>query len=163
MRGLAIHDHRCAPMRWDACDPRVSRGCCEQLRRSSASPATCPGLKPLTRLAPPLSPNALQSKLRIIIITSNFPPTRQPRRKPVMPHRWRRLAALAALAGAALLAAGCSSSLALEAAAPNGTIVAVGAENQYANVIQQVGGKYVQVSAIISNPSTDPHTFEAGA
>jgi zinc/manganese transport system substrate-binding protein len=80
-----------------------------------------------------------------------------------MPHRWRRLAALAALAGAALLAAGCSSSLALEAAAPNGTIVAVGAENQYANVIQQVGGKYVQVSAIMSNPSTDPHTFEASA
>ena len=40
-------------------------------------------------------------------------------------------------------------------------IVAVGAENEYANVIQQVGGKYVQVSAIMSNPNTDPHTFEA--
>jgi zinc/manganese transport system substrate-binding protein len=39
--------------------------------------------------------------------------------------------------------------------------VAVGAENEYANVIAQVGGKYVQVSAIMSNPNTDPHTFEA--
>jgi len=76
---------------------------------------------------------------------------------------WRRLTALAALAGAALLAAGCSSSLALEAASTNGTIVAVGAESQYADVIQQVGGKYVKVSAIMSNPSTDPHTFEASA
>ena len=80
-----------------------------------------------------------------------------------MPTRWRRLTVLAALAGAALLAAGCSSSLALDTAAANGTIVAVGAESQYADVILQVGGKYVQVSAIMSNPSTDPHTFEASA
>jgi zinc/manganese transport system substrate-binding protein len=42
-------------------------------------------------------------------------------------------------------------------------IVAVGAENEYANVISQVGGKYVQVNAIMSNPNTDPHTFEASA
>lgn len=40
-------------------------------------------------------------------------------------------------------------------------IVAVGAENEYANVISQIGGKYVAVSAIMSNPNTDPHTFEA--
>lgn len=42
-----------------------------------------------------------------------------------------------------------------------GRIVAVGAENQYADVIAQVGGRYVQVWAIIDNPNTDPHTFEA--
>ncbi|WP_158006683.1 metal ABC transporter solute-binding protein, Zn/Mn family, partial [Acidithiobacillus thiooxidans] len=41
------------------------------------------------------------------------------------------------------------------------TIHAVGVENEYANVISQIGGKYVQVSAIESNPNTDPHTFEA--
>jgi zinc/manganese transport system substrate-binding protein len=47
-------------------------------------------------------------------------------------------------------------------AAPGaGQIVAVGAESQYANVISQVGGKYVQASAIMSNPNTDPHSFEA--
>jgi zinc/manganese transport system substrate-binding protein len=47
------------------------------------------------------------------------------------------------------------------AASNGGKIVAVGAENQYADVISQVGGKYVQASAIMSNPNTDPHTFEA--
>ncbi|MGA8296874.1 MAG: zinc ABC transporter substrate-binding protein, partial [Acidimicrobiales bacterium] len=40
-------------------------------------------------------------------------------------------------------------------------IVAVGAENEYANVLSQIGGKYVKVSAIESNPNTDPHEFEA--
>jgi len=42
-----------------------------------------------------------------------------------------------------------------------GQIVAVGAENEYANVISQIGGQYVSVTAIESNPNTDPHTFEA--
>lgn len=40
-------------------------------------------------------------------------------------------------------------------------IVAVGAENQYANVISQIGGGYVQATAVERNPNTDPHTFEA--
>ncbi len=65
---------------------------------------------------------------------------------------------------AALLASACSSSPAASgqtAATTGATITAIGAENEYANVIQQVGGKYVQVSAIMSNPNTDPHTFEA--
>jgi len=64
--------------------------------------------------------------------------------------------------GAVLLASGCSGAAA-GSSDPAGKIVAVGAENEYANVIQQVGGKYVQVSAIMSNPNTDPHTFEASA
>jgi zinc/manganese transport system substrate-binding protein len=42
-----------------------------------------------------------------------------------------------------------------------GKIVAVGAQSQYADVIAQVGGKYVQASAVMSNPNTDPHSFEA--
>jgi zinc/manganese transport system substrate-binding protein len=63
--------------------------------------------------------------------------------------------------GALLLASGCSGAAA--GSDPGGKIVAVGAENEYANVIGQVGGKYVQVSAIMSNPNTDPHTFEASA
>lgn len=42
-------------------------------------------------------------------------------------------------------------------------IQAVGAENQYASVIAQVGGEYVRTTAIMSNPNTDPHTFEASA
>jgi len=48
-----------------------------------------------------------------------------------------------------------------DARASGRAIRAVGAENEYANVIAQVGGKYVSVSAIESNPNTDPHTFEA--
>jgi len=55
---------------------------------------------------------------------------------------------------------GCGSS-ALPSRTGNGHIVAVGAENEYANVISQIGGRYVTVTAIESNPNTDPHSFEA--
>jgi zinc/manganese transport system substrate-binding protein len=75
---------------------------------------------------------------------------------------WRGLTAVAVI-GAGLLASGCSSSFARGSSDVNGKIIAVGAESQYADVIQQVGGKYVQASAIMSNPNTDPHTFEASA
>ena len=71
----------------------------------------------------------------------------------------RVLTAVLSLSVAALASACSSASGAIHA--PAGVIVAVGAENEYANVISQVGGKYVQASAIMSNPSTDPHTFEA--
>jgi zinc/manganese transport system substrate-binding protein len=70
----------------------------------------------------------------------------------------------AAVLALAALATGCSATTgATTSASSGGTIVAVGAENQYASVISQVGGKYVQVSAVESNPNTDPHTFEASA
>jgi zinc/manganese transport system substrate-binding protein len=51
---------------------------------------------------------------------------------------------------------GCNS----KSASSAGVVRAVGAENEYANVISQIGGKYVDVSAIMSNPNTDPHSFE---
>jgi zinc/manganese transport system substrate-binding protein len=74
----------------------------------------------------------------------------------------RRIAAIAGFAVAlitfAVVVSGCGSSL---AKAQPGKILAVGAENEYANVIAQIGGRYVQVSAVMSNPNTDPHTFEA--
>jgi zinc/manganese transport system substrate-binding protein len=54
--------------------------------------------------------------------------------------------------------AGCGSA---SIHAPAGKVVAVGAENQYANVISQVGGKYVAVTAIENDPNTDPHAYEA--
>src|SRR5579859_7222823 len=80
---------------------------------------------------------------------------------------WRGRAVIAPLVlalGAALLASGCSSAAATgSSGSGSGKIVAVGAENEYADVIQQVGGKYVQATAIMSNPATDPHTFEASA
>jgi zinc/manganese transport system substrate-binding protein len=66
--------------------------------------------------------------------------------------------ALLAVLGTATALTGCGSSI---AAAQPGKILAVGAENEYANVISQIGGRYVQVSAIMSNPNIDPHSFEA--
>ena len=57
-----------------------------------------------------------------------------------------------------LLAAGPMGIVAAEAAGP---VRAIGVENEYADVISQIGGKYVQVQAIETDPNTDPHTFEA--
>jgi zinc/manganese transport system substrate-binding protein len=73
--------------------------------------------------------------------------------------RWGVAAAMAALAVAA---AGCGTR-AMSADTSNSTAVisAIGAENEYANVLGQIGGRYVHVSAILDNPNTDPHTFEA--
>ena len=68
-----------------------------------------------------------------------------------------RRSAISVLALVAVALAGCGST----SSSADGRIVAVGAENEYANVISQIGGRYVAVSAIESNPNTDPHTFEA--
>jgi len=46
------------------------------------------------------------------------------------------------------------------AAAQTGIIHAVGIESQYADVIGQIGGRYVAVTAIETDPNTDPHSFE---
>ncbi|HVT69368.1 MAG TPA: zinc ABC transporter substrate-binding protein [Trebonia sp.] len=73
--------------------------------------------------------------------------------------------ALALPLAAALLATACSSSSSSGGSSASTTsttkITAIGAENEYANVIGQIGGKYVDSEAIMSNPNTDPHTFEA--
>src|SRR5579863_9975271 len=74
--------------------------------------------------------------------------------------RRRALAGALLILGLAAPLAGCGSSTPSDGSG-SGKIVAVGAENEYANVIQQIGGRYVSVSAIMSNPNTDPHTFEA--
>ena len=68
----------------------------------------------------------------------------------------KQLSVLAVLA--ALLAAG---RITAALAATTGEINAIGVENEYADVISQIGGKYVTVQAIESDPNTDPHTFEA--
>ena len=71
-----------------------------------------------------------------------------------------------ALLGVALAAGACSSSGSGSAASVSGAggkIDAVGAENEYADVLSQIGGQYVDATAIMSNPNTDPHTFEASA
>jgi zinc/manganese transport system substrate-binding protein len=72
-------------------------------------------------------------------------------------------ASAAAAAACVLAVTGCGTSGNAHAANVRGVINAVGAENEYANVLSQIGGKYVHVSAILENPNTDPHTFEASA
>ncbi len=83
------------------------------------------------------------------------------------------LAVPAAMLLVAFLVAGCGGSSPSSSSAAGSTtsagasssapITAVAAENEYANVLEQIGGKYVKVSAIESNPNTDPHTYEASA
>ncbi len=41
------------------------------------------------------------------------------------------------------------------------TVAVVAGENEYGNVASQIGGKYVSVYSVDSNPNTDPHTYEA--
>jgi zinc/manganese transport system substrate-binding protein len=84
-----------------------------------------------------------------------------PHRRP-HPTRLALTAALLALLALAVAVAGCGGSSSADASS-EGKISAVGAENEYANVIEQIGGKYVAVSAVESDPNTDPHTFEASA
>ncbi|HEX3960175.1 MAG TPA: zinc ABC transporter substrate-binding protein [Trebonia sp.] len=85
-----------------------------------------------------------------------------------MPYRTGTMAAATTITAlvAALCTAGCSAVPASGGttsgtASGSGVIEAIGAENEYASVITQVGGKYVHADSIMSNPNTDPHTFEA--
>jgi zinc/manganese transport system substrate-binding protein len=71
---------------------------------------------------------------------------------------------MAVLAG--LVAAGCGSQSTSSAAAPTATagghpLAVVAGENEYGNVASQIGGQYVSVYSVDSNPNTDPHTYEA--
>src|SRR5262245_11536702 len=62
---------------------------------------------------------------------------------------------------AALALTGCRGGGATASADGTTAISAVAAESEYANVLAQIGGRYVQVWSILDNPNTDPHTFEA--
>ena len=72
------------------------------------------------------------------------------------------LAGVSAVA-AMMLLAGCGARQAATQAPPaaNKVIKAVGAENEYADVISQIGGQYVSVASIMSDPNVDPHSYEA--
>ena len=75
-----------------------------------------------------------------------------------MVRRPRLLAA--SLLALSITLAGCGSQVSVPQPKAD-QIAAVGAENEYANVISQIGGRYVSVGAIESNPNVDPHDFEA--
>lgn len=61
---------------------------------------------------------------------------------------------------ASLLALACTSLLAQASGQP---INVVAGENFYGDIAQQIGGKHVHVTSILSNPDQDPHLFEASA
>ncbi len=70
------------------------------------------------------------------------------------------MALAGAVAALVVAAAGCASSATSVNSADSTTVInAIGAENEYANVLAQIGGRYVHVSSILNNPNTDPHTF----
>ena len=72
------------------------------------------------------------------------------------------LAGVAAVT-AMILLTGCGTRQAVTQTplAANKVIQAVGAENEYADVISQIGGQYVSVVGIMSDPNVDPHTYDA--
>lgn len=61
---------------------------------------------------------------------------------------------------AAIALAGCGSTT---VTARPGTIAVVAAEDQYGSIGRAIGGKYVTVTSLLTNPNTDPHEFEASA
>jgi len=118
------------------------------------------------RLAPCAMLMEMITITMFIYDSAPLPALPQNREQKVTRNRTGVLAAAVPLM-AVLLASACSSPASSggtsgsAAAASDTTFTAIGAENEYANVIQQIGGKYVHAEAIMSNPNTDPHTFEA--
>src|SRR5580704_12036882 len=162
------------PIRPAANSPRASVGLPRASRQSRATARASVGLPRASRQSRATAPsarqwpNSLTAVLILVIVFICIKPVASARRASDLD--WRSLTMLSRLSRrgivlavvavtAGVSAAACSSTSA--ATSSGGQVVAVGAENQYANVIGQIGGKYVRVSAIESNPNTDPHTFEA--
>ena len=68
------------------------------------------------------------------------------------------LAAAALIVGSPVLTA-CSTSSDPGTTTGGAVIRVVAAENEYGNVAGQIGGRYVNVTSVESNPNTDPHTL----
>jgi zinc/manganese transport system substrate-binding protein len=76
---------------------------------------------------------------------------------------WARRVPLLAgsLAVGPLLLSACGSSAAGPGSPTDSAVIrVVAAENEYGNVAAQIGGRYVSVTSVESNPNTDPHTYE---
>lgn len=58
--------------------------------------------------------------------------------------------------GAVLLAAACGG----DPGTGNGKVAVVAGQNEYGDVVSQIGEAYVSVTSVESNPNTDPHTYE---
>jgi zinc/manganese transport system substrate-binding protein len=71
----------------------------------------------------------------------------------------RALIPIIAVVMAAPVLAACGSGSTISVSS-SGVVSVVAAENQYGNVAEQIGGRYVSVVSVESNPNTDPHTYE---
>jgi zinc/manganese transport system substrate-binding protein len=70
-------------------------------------------------------------------------------------------AALAVLAGGALTA--CSTATGATTSHDSRIVQVVAAENFWGSIASQIGGKHAHVVSIITNPNTDPHSYEPTA
>jgi zinc/manganese transport system substrate-binding protein len=71
---------------------------------------------------------------------------------------------MAAIGAVVLTACSSSSSTgSTNAPAPGTVIHVVAAENFWGSIASQIGGAHVQVTSIITNPNTDPHSYEPTA
>ena len=70
----------------------------------------------------------------------------------------RALAILAVLVIAATALTGCGSS---QAPAIPGVVRVVAGENFWGNIAAQIGGRYVRVTSILTDPAADPHLYES--
>ncbi|WP_213815293.1 metal ABC transporter solute-binding protein, Zn/Mn family [Glaciihabitans sp. dw_435] len=77
-----------------------------------------------------------------------------------LPHSPRIAVALAGVAVTALAVTGCSTAT---SAADDGTIRIVASTSAYGSIASAIGGDLVDVTSIMSDPSQDPHSFEADA
>ena len=66
-------------------------------------------------------------------------------------------------AGLAVLLSGCGGAAEGTAAGDAGKLEVVAAENFWGSIAAQLGGAKVQVRSIITNPDTDPHSYEPTA
>jgi zinc/manganese transport system substrate-binding protein len=71
------------------------------------------------------------------------------------------LTSLVALSVLLLIVTGCGTTT--NAGSNGGKVQVVAAENFWGSIASQLGGTHVQVNSIITNPDTDPHSYEATA
>lgn len=81
----------------------------------------------------------------------------------VRPRLGKLLLALSAAGAAALLAACSTAPGGGSRVAPGGVIQVLAAENFWGSIASQVGGAHVHVVSVITNPNTDPHSYEPTA
>lgn len=71
-------------------------------------------------------------------------------------------ASIIALIGVGSLA-GCATSAGAPSPSTSGTVQVVASTNVYGDIAKQIGGDRVTVTSIITDPSQDPHSYEADA